>query len=290
MKHLPLLILLVLTVGGLYLRANQPAQWNALLAACRAPAPITEVLPVTDQPAPALSHPAATSVADDLPAAPAAAPQPAPESPAPPAAVPEIPAAPVQTTAAATIEPAVPKVWATPDPLPALPNWTWTTRSGATCTNVVVQKVEPDYVTILDDSGSARLNIADLPPDIQKQLNYDPDAARKATLDRAKEASDASVAAAATAAHAATELTQADRDQINEQISDLRKDIGQKLREIASVYARDGYARSVGSQSSFRDTVVDETTQLNALEKKMGQPLTSPPTYYPFYPYYLYPY
>src|ERR1700761_5323926 len=74
-----------------------------------------------------------------------------------------------------------PKAWAPPDPIPAQPNWTWTTLDGTTYHNVVVTKVGPTTVSISHAMGVAHdIPIANLPPDLQKQLNYDPVAAAAA--------------------------------------------------------------------------------------------------------------
>ena len=75
-----------------------------------------------------------------------------------------------------------------PTTLPSQPNWTWATTDGRhVYRNVVVCKVEADCVTILDDDGGARVAIADLPTDIQKQLNYDPDLAAAASAERQRQ-------------------------------------------------------------------------------------------------------
>jgi hypothetical protein len=79
------------------------------------------------------------------------------------------------------------RVFHPPDPLPARGNWTWTTLDGHTFHDVVVQKVEPDAVTILHRDGGARIDIADLPADIQQLLNYDPALAAAAREDRAQQ-------------------------------------------------------------------------------------------------------
>lgn len=88
------------------------------------------------------------------------------------------------------------KTFVPPSPLPSQPNWTWTTSDGKTYKNVVITKVEADCVTILHADGGARINIATLPPDIQKQLNYDPDLAAEASSKRTEQekAADAALA------------------------------------------------------------------------------------------------
>jgi hypothetical protein len=92
----------------------------------------------------------------------------------------EIVAAVAPPSVAAPAEPS----FTPPNPLPAQPNWTWTTRTGRTYNDVVIQKVEADCVTILDRDGGARLIISDLPEDLQKQLNYDERLAAEASARR----------------------------------------------------------------------------------------------------------
>jgi hypothetical protein len=62
--------------------------------------------------------------------------------------------------------------WAPPDPIPAQPNWTWTTMDGTTYQNVVITKIEPDTVSITHSLGVAHIPINLLPRDLQKRLNY----------------------------------------------------------------------------------------------------------------------
>jgi hypothetical protein len=114
-------------------------------------------------------------------------------APAPPSSLPTVAPVPVTSqpppvTAAvppasapvATPSPDATKPWAPPDVMPSQPNWTWTTADGKTYQNVVVTKIEPDTVTINHSLGVAHIPINLLPPDIQKQLNYDPHAASQA--------------------------------------------------------------------------------------------------------------
>jgi hypothetical protein len=108
----------------------------------------------------------------------------APASPSSaPAVVPNpsaAPAAPATSVAASTSVPVAnpspdaTKPWVPPDVMPAQPNWTWTALDGKTYQDVVVTKIEPDTVTITHSLGVAHIPINLLPPDIQKQLNYDP--------------------------------------------------------------------------------------------------------------------
>jgi len=143
-----------------------------------------EKLVPTAAPAPP-GHPAAAAPA---PASASASAVPNPHAPPPssptvvptPAASPVAPAtvaAPPTSVPAATPSPDATKPWSPPDVTPSQPNWTWITLDGKTYQNVVVTKIEADTVTITHSMGVAHIPISLLPPDIQKQLNYDPHAA-----------------------------------------------------------------------------------------------------------------
>jgi hypothetical protein len=122
-----------------------------------------------------------------------ATPQP-PVVPAPPAPTAQsVPVASAPTPVAAVTPPPTPapppvKAWAPPDVMPAQPNWTWQTSDGQTYQNVVVTKIEPETVTITHSMGVAHISMSLLPPDIQKQLNYDPVAAAAAHAESEREA------------------------------------------------------------------------------------------------------
>lgn len=60
----------------------------------------------------------------------------------------------------------------------------WKTTDGKVYQSVKVVKVETDCVTILDSEGGARIPLEKLPPEIQKQLNYDPIKAKMASDER----------------------------------------------------------------------------------------------------------
>ncbi len=75
--------------------------------------------------------------------------------------------------------------WTPPTTIPSQPDWTWTTSQG-TFNWVHIVKVEADRVTILHMHGQAVVPISELPPDLQKQLNYDPAAAIAASTERKK--------------------------------------------------------------------------------------------------------
>lgn len=62
----------------------------------------------------------------------------------------------------------------------------WTTADGKVFHNVMVIKIEPDAVTILDKDGGALVSLAQLPPDLQKRFHYDPAQAKIAAAARAQ--------------------------------------------------------------------------------------------------------
>ena len=162
------------------------------LVAPRSAAPAGPVAPA-DQAAPSdQSTPSsptdngATSPSPLVPVEATASAQPAtPGQPTPPA--PESVAAPSPDQAPAAATSGAGKPWAPPDVLPAQPNWTWTTADGKTYENVVITKVELNSVSITHSAGVAHLDPALLPPDIQKQLNFDAAAAAAATAEEQRE-------------------------------------------------------------------------------------------------------
>jgi hypothetical protein len=200
------------------------------------------------------------------------------------------------------------------------------TRSGTTYVGCVLSKVYPDGIAFGHSTGFAKVLFSDLDPALAASFSYDPVAAQKYENDQAalaQQTASAQQAAAAqqqaaaaqqqatlarqaemnpdTATLAATPttnsqtsssanpaLSEADKAQIKQQIKVLVSDIRQKLGEMASVYARDGYAKAANSQSSFRDTISDEIDQVNALQTKLGVATTTPIQWTPYYPYYVY--
>jgi nucleoredoxin len=95
-------------------------------------------------------------------------------------------AAPAPKSAVAFAPP--PTAWAPPAVTPAQPNWTWTTSDGTTYQNVMITKIGAETVSITHSMGVAHdIPIANLPPAIQKQLNYDPVAAASARTETARE-------------------------------------------------------------------------------------------------------
>ena len=105
------------------------------------------------------------------------------------AAVPGENPAPASSPAPApAFAPAPVKTWKPPAVIPAQPNWTWTTfPDSKTYQNVVINKIEVDTVSITHSMGVAHIPISTLPPDIQKQLYYDPVAAEAARVESQRE-------------------------------------------------------------------------------------------------------
>jgi hypothetical protein len=318
MKYFLTFIGVGILCGSAYIRNEQPHNWNAFLDFLKAAEP--KPLVVTAQP----DKP--TSMPDAVVAATVAAPTPpSPPSPDATVAAPISPAlssrdAPVTTPTSQTPPPSPdaatanvvtaqqtstgPLTFIPPHPLPAQANWTWTATGGKVYKNVVITKVEADCVTVIDDEGGARIDIATLPPDIQKLLNYDPATAKivadaraeeeakdKATLasERQQEQQQLKVQAATDQkTNAPSTLTQADRDAMQQKILDLQSDIRRKLREIAQSWAQDGFRRGT-SHTAFEDIIAQEAQQVNALQAKLGVRQTPAPIYYIRYPYYYYP-
>jgi hypothetical protein len=90
--------------------------------------------------------------------------------------------APPSTDAAQAFNPN-PPAFVTPNPLPAHPHWTWDVGNRE-FTNVVVTRVDADLVTIVADSGVAQIDIALLPDEIRRELNYDSALANQAAAAR----------------------------------------------------------------------------------------------------------
>ena len=182
MKYL--ILMLILAVGGLvYLRSEQPTIWNQYLAALKAPdnsvgTPATS-LSFSPPPAPVAPTPAtppSPSATTSTETANSEHVTPVEQPPQPPAPTPE--------SAVSSDAGAAPTVFVPPNPLPAQANWTWNVK-GKQYTNVVVTKVEADQVHIMYDGGVGAIDIADLTPDLQKMLNYDPQLAMQAIKARA---------------------------------------------------------------------------------------------------------
>ena len=63
----------------------------------------------------------------------------------------------------------------------------WKTTDGIVYKDVKVIKVEDDAVTIFYADGGARVDLVNLPPDLQKRFNYDPVKAKAAADKRAQD-------------------------------------------------------------------------------------------------------
>jgi thiol-disulfide isomerase/thioredoxin len=145
-----------------------------------APAPVPASASAAPNPPPPPSKPLAAPDVNGQTASAPTAPSSSPTTLPVPAASPEAPATaatPPTSAPAANPLPDAVKLWAPPDVMPAQPNWTWTTSDGKTYQNVVVTKIEAETVSVTHSMGVAHIPINLLPPDIQKQLNYDPHAA-----------------------------------------------------------------------------------------------------------------
>ncbi|MEJ0000643.1 MAG: hypothetical protein WDO13_16655 [Verrucomicrobiota bacterium] len=145
-----ILVLLALAYGVFDLRTQSPGLWNAGLEALRAPIARDSSVPVAPE----------RVVIVAAPAPPVAPPAPPP-----------------------------PKQYVAPYPLPAQPNWKWTVL-GHDYNDVVITKTDADLVAITYEGGAGTVRMADLPPDLQKLLNYDPElaaaAARTRSADQAR--------------------------------------------------------------------------------------------------------
>lgn len=93
---------------------------------------------------------------------------------------------PTPTLKAEVIELVPTKPWTAPTSFPAQPNWTWSMSNGKVYHNVKITMVQADAVTILHDEGGALVPMSDLTPELQKQLNYDPEAAAEVAALRQK--------------------------------------------------------------------------------------------------------
>lgn len=80
-----------------------------------------------------------------------------------------------------------PQAFVPPSPLPAHPRWTWDVGNREFA-DVIVTHVDADMVTITSNSGPAQIDIALLPTEIRRELNYDPVLAAQATAARKAQA------------------------------------------------------------------------------------------------------
>ncbi len=119
--------------------------------------------------------------------APATPPPAPPEQPAiipvvskPPAAPPPVPTPPVQPAPPAQPE----ALWVAPMSIPTQTHWNLTTSTGHIYPDAQITLVEADCITVQYAGGNALVPISTLSPELQKELNYNPDAAAAATAKR----------------------------------------------------------------------------------------------------------
>jgi hypothetical protein len=84
-------------------------------------------------------------------------------------------------------------------------------------------KTEPDAVTILHQDGGALVPLANLPPDLQKHFNYDPDKAKAAAEARVKDNAENAKALQAEMDEASA-MRQAGPEPEESQVSDTEAD------------------------------------------------------------------
>jgi len=174
MKHFPLVLIFLVLGGAIYMRFQQPKDWNKMLDVLRA-GDAAETVPVTPEETAAAAATAPKKSSGVVYITPDST------NYLNSGHVTEVP----QPTHAPS-PPATNKVFVPPSPLPSQSAWTWTTSDGKTYHNVIIEKVDADRVSIFYDQGSAVIDISQLSPDIQRLLNYDPDLAAEAISARQK--------------------------------------------------------------------------------------------------------
>lgn len=186
MRTTQICLVVLLVAFMAYAYAQDPSGCKKVVDDARSVLITISPIPLHPDVPPKIPVESASSVQPEAPAPstiPAPVPVPATTPPPTPTPVPAPAALPAPTPAsesASTVpNPPLPliKTWAPPAVMPAQFNWTWTTSDGKTYQNVVVNKIEADTVSITHSTGVAHVPISLLPPDIQKQLNYDPQAA-----------------------------------------------------------------------------------------------------------------
>ena len=175
-----------------------------------------------------------------------------------------------------------------------LPAEDWTV-AGKTYKNVTVMAVHTDTVSIAYDGGVGRVNLCDLPPDLQKKFNYDPVAAKQAMAaekqreaqsdalaakvaadEKAKEEQEAAAQPDAPTAHgpAKSSLSPAQRQQIQAQIDSLNADISMKRGHENKLINRntlgtDGARVTTGT---YAQDIAVERAQVQQLQAQLNQP------------------
>jgi hypothetical protein len=272
MKYL--LIFIVLDLGtAFYIHEKQPALWDRLMeAAGRAQLVARQVAQQSET---GLASALARPPADE----PAAVPESAPEAPPPsapeyitPATTTFVSTSHVKAVAQSDVPEYGGKAFAPPVTLPAQPSWTWATVDGKhVYKNVIVCKVEADCVTILDDDGGSRVDIANLPPDIQQQLNYDPNLAAQAAEAR-QEQEQSSQAALAAERQQTADIAQKNWASAEANDDAIVKDAAKKKSQ------EDAQARVIEAQAEI-DDLKDDMRSLSkevTVDPLTGQMMGSP--------------
>jgi hypothetical protein len=158
----------------------------------------------------------------------------------------------------------------------------WTIKD-KTFHNVVVGQIEADRVHITYDGGLGTVQLADLPPDLQKRFNYNPNAAKAAIQQRETDRQAAEVAvtqqnaaidahnrelqaeqATETSTNASSNQNQApaiDRAAIQAKIDSLEDDIREKRRMISGT----------GTHGAYEDQIAADRHQIRDLEQQLNQ-------------------
>jgi hypothetical protein len=163
----------------------------------------------------------------------------------------------------------------------------WTV-CGKTYHNVTVSDSNDSTVSVMYDGGMGRLNLSDLPPDLQKRFNYDPVKAKtaaKAEADKTAEATQETLDAAQQEAKADAQanpptsqpaqaaqpiLTPEQRNAILAQIDALQQDISYMQQEEAKVVSQTLMTdqRKV-TNGAYADKIVAEQAQVQQLKDEL---------------------
>lgn len=157
----------------------------------------------------------------------------------------------------------------------------WTIQ-GKTFHNVQVGTVEADRVHITYDGGLGTVNLADMPPDLQKRFGYDPAkaAALSASRLRLAAASDAVVAQTEARQHEADQRelateqatnraaafagAQADANKARaDRIAWLESDIDEKTRLLEDEWRSDPYGKH--TRGGYKDIIDADERELRSL-------------------------
>jgi len=266
MKYFFLLLILIIC-GLAYVRCENPKLWNNIFAAVKAP--------------------------EEDSATPTVAAEPTNTSPITPivATAPTNSASSTPTNTSSTNAPSTnivdnsPKEWVAPDPIPAQQNWTWTVLYKE-YHNVVVTQVESDKVHIRFDGGIGSLNMADLPPELQKMFNYDPQAAALAAKQNAEaQAKIDAEEAPKIASEIQREKAQADADTQNREANNSVESLSLQIQSLQtqasniqyqikqdSIQGYDSRRRTTYGNSGtyWSDKIESERAELGNIESKLG--------------------